>query len=61
MARLERDLSSDEVRQTLEENITLARAVGINGTPGYVIGGAIIAGAIGAAGLNEKIVAERAR
>lgn len=61
MAQLERDLSSDEVRQTLAESVTLAKALGVKGTPGYVIGDAIIPGAIGAAGLKEKIAAERAR
>jgi protein-disulfide isomerase len=61
MARLERDLSGDEVRQTLAESVTLARALGINGTPGYVIGDAVIPGAIGAAGLKDKIAAERSR
>ncbi len=59
VTRLEQDLSSDEVRETLEESIRLARAVGINGTPGYVIGNAIIPGAIGAAGLKEKIALAR--
>lgn len=49
MARLEQDLSSDEVRRTLDENAALARAVGIKGTPAY------------AAGLKEKIAAERSR
>lgn len=61
IARLERDLATDEVRQTLEESGKLARAVGINGTPGYVIGEAIIPGAIGAAGLKERIAAVRSR
>lgn len=61
MARLEQDLSSDEVRRTLDENAALARAVGIKGTPAYVIGDTVIAGAIGAAGLKEKIAAERSR
>ncbi len=61
MARLERDLSSEEVRLTLEENAALARAVGIKGTPAYVIGDTVVAGAIGAAGLKEKIAAERSR
>ncbi|MBR0702695.1 DsbA family protein [Bradyrhizobium diazoefficiens] len=61
MARLEQDLSSDEVRQTLEEGRTLAKALGISGTPSYVIGDAIIPGAMGAAGLKEKIALARSR
>ncbi len=59
MERIERDLSSDEIRETLEESARLARALGINGTPSYVIGNAIIPGAIGTAGLRERIAAAR--
>ena len=59
VTQIERDLSSDEVRASLEENITLARAIGINGTPGYVIGNAIVPGAVGAARLKENIALAR--
>jgi protein-disulfide isomerase len=59
LARIERDLSGDEVRDTLDEARMLAREVGIRGTPGYVVGANVIPGAIGAAGLKEKIAAAR--
>lgn len=59
MRRLEQDLSSDEVTQTLEESAKLAGAIGINGTPGYVIGDAIIPGAVGVARLKESIALAR--
>jgi protein-disulfide isomerase len=59
VTQIERDLSSDEVRASLEENTTLARAVGINGTPGYIIGNAIVPGAVGAARLKENIALAR--
>ena len=59
MARLERDLASDEIRATLEESAQLARALGISGTPAYVIGNAIVPGAIGAARLKDIIKAAR--
>ena len=61
VAQIERDLSSDEVRLTLEESATLAQAIGIRGTPGYVVGTTVIPGAIGAAALKEKIAAARAK
>jgi protein-disulfide isomerase len=61
MRRLEQDLSSDEVTQTLEESAKLAGAVGINGTPGYVIGDAIIPGAVGVARLEESIALARSK
>ena len=37
MARLEKDIESEEVRATIEENLKLAEALGINGTPSYVV------------------------
>src|SRR5882757_4061039 len=59
MARLEKDLSSQEVRATLEENMKLAEAMGMNGTPSYVIGKQIVIGAVGVENLKEKISTAR--
>src|SRR5258708_1416976 len=55
MARIEKDLASPEVRATIEENFKLAEAMGMNGTPSYVIGKQVVIGAIGRDGLAEKI------
>ena len=55
MARLEKDMESEEVKRTLEENFKLAEAMGMNGTPSYVIGKQVVVGAVGLAGLQEKI------
>jgi protein-disulfide isomerase len=55
MAKLEKDLSGQEVRATLEENMKLAEAMGMNGTPSYVIGKQIVIGAVGLDNLKEKI------
>ena len=55
MAQLENDVASDEVRVTLAESVKLAQDLGVRGTPGYVIGDAIIPGAIGLAALTAKI------
>jgi protein-disulfide isomerase len=55
MTRLEKDVASPEVRATLEENFKLAEAMGMNGTPSYVIGKQVVIGAIGRDGLAEKI------
>jgi protein-disulfide isomerase len=57
VARLNQDLTSAEVKDTLTESTQLARTLGINGTPGYVIGDTIVPGAIGAAGLKERVTA----
>ena len=55
MGRLEKDLASPEVRATIEENFKLAEAMGMNGTPSYVIGKQIVIGAVGVDSLKEKI------
>lgn len=59
MARIERDSASEEVRATLGEDMKLAGAVGIHGTPGYVIGDKVVLGAVGLAALKERIAASR--
>jgi protein-disulfide isomerase len=59
MARLEKDLKSDEIDATLAESLKLAEALGLNGTPSYVIGNDIVIGAVGLAKLGEKIQAAR--
>jgi len=61
MERLQKDMDSAEVAQTLEESRTLASDIGIRGTPGYVIGDRLIPGAIGAPALKAQIAAARAR
>jgi protein-disulfide isomerase len=61
MARLEKDLKSDEIGKTLEESMKLAEALGLNGTPSYVIGNDVVIGAVGLATLSQKIQAARAR
>ncbi len=55
MARLEKDMASPEVKATIDENFKLAEAMGMNGTPSYVIGKDVVVGAIGLDGLKEKI------
>jgi protein-disulfide isomerase len=55
MARLEKDMQGPEVDKTLRQDFKLAEALGLNGTPSYVIGDEVIIGAIGLQGLQEKI------
>jgi protein-disulfide isomerase len=55
MARLEKDMKSDEVKATLEENFKLAEALGMNGTPSYVVGSDVVVGAVGLDSLREKV------
>lgn len=57
--RIARDLDDPEVQITIAETHMLARDLGINGTPAYVIGDKIVPGAIGASGLKTQILAAR--
>ncbi|MBI3436723.1 MAG: DsbA family protein [Proteobacteria bacterium] len=59
MARLERDFAGAEVRATIEESLKLAEALGINGTPSYVVGKDVVVGAVGLAALRGKVNAAR--
>jgi protein-disulfide isomerase len=59
LTRLQKDMDSDEVRATIDEDAELARAIGINGTPGYIIGKAVVPGAIGVAALKDQIANAR--
>src|SRR5262245_13140795 len=55
MARLEKDMASEEVKTTLAESFKIAEAIGLNGTPSYVIGGEAVIGAVGLATLKERV------
>jgi protein-disulfide isomerase len=55
MTRLEKDMKSPEVQTTIDEDMKLADAIGVDGTPSYVIGDQLIVGAIGFDKLQEKI------
>ena len=55
VARIEKDLTSPEIKATITENMKLAEDMDMNGTPSYVIGKQIVIGAVGLDGLKEKI------
>jgi protein-disulfide isomerase len=55
VARIEKDLTSPEIKATITENMKLAEDMDLNGTPSYVIGKQIVIGAVGLEGLKEKI------
>jgi protein-disulfide isomerase len=55
MARIEKDMASDEVKATIEENFKLADALGLNGTPSYIVGSDVVIGAVGLNTLREKV------
>jgi protein-disulfide isomerase len=59
MARLEKDMASDEVKNTLQESFTIAEALGLNGTPSYVVGSDVVIGAVGLPALKERVNSTR--
>jgi protein-disulfide isomerase len=58
--RLKADAARPEVDEVLGDSQRLAIRLGINGTPGYVVGEEVIPGAIGYDGLAENVAAVRA-
>jgi protein-disulfide isomerase len=60
MARLEKDMASEEIRATLEESMQLADKLGLNGTPSYVVGPNVVVGAVGLEALKDKVESARA-
>lgn len=58
-AKLEKMLEDPRISEILQESFELADALGITGTPSYVIGNEVIPGAVGSDQLSEKIAAVR--
>jgi len=55
MARIDKDLASDEVKVSLEESLKLAETLGLNGTPSFIIGSDVVIGAVGLDALRQKV------
>jgi protein-disulfide isomerase len=55
VARIEKDIAGDEVKATLQESFKIAEALGLNGTPSYVVGNDVVIGAVGLNTLREKV------
>lgn len=55
VAKLKKDAESDEIAVALENALTLGRDVGVQGTPGFVIGGELFPGYLGEDGLKQAI------
>lgn len=54
-----RDLKSAALRTELENNLELGRALGLSGTPSYVVGGQVLNGAVGYETLKAAIAKAR--
>jgi protein-disulfide isomerase len=57
MERARREMENPDVQRALDQNMQLAQALGVNGTPGFIIGKQLVPGAIDLDTL-KKMVAE---
>jgi protein-disulfide isomerase len=60
-ARLQADMETPEIRASLERNHTLAQALGIQGTPAFVIGAELVPGAVDLNTLKAFVSRARAK
>jgi protein-disulfide isomerase len=58
-ARLQHDMADAAIRERLAANVALARALGVDGTPSFVIGDQIVAGAVPISELREAVASAR--
>ena len=54
-AKLKADLRDPEIEAILRENYAAAEALGINGTPAFIVGDQIIVGAVGPDRMQEAL------
>jgi len=59
LERLERDMQDPAIQEAIARNLQLANALGITGTPSFIIGQELVPGAVGPGTLQGLI--ERAR
>ncbi len=57
--RLKKDMASPKVSQVIERNLTLAQKIGVDGTPGFVIGEQLIPGAIPLETMRQVVKQQR--
>ena len=61
VAKAEADAQSKETLEAIEKNLTLARDLGISGTPGFILNDQLTPGYMGYDGMKEAIAALRAK
>lgn len=59
VARLEQDMQSPAIIDSINRNLALGEAIGVRGTPAFVIGDEMIPGAISAEDMQKRIAAAR--
>lgn len=58
-ARLEKDMDDPKLKAIIDRNLALASALGVRGTPAFVIGKQFVPGAVDAAALKQLIAEAR--
>jgi protein-disulfide isomerase len=58
-AQLEKDMEDPKIKKAIERNLALATALGVRGTPAFVIGKQFVPGAVDAAALKQLIADAR--
>ncbi|MDP1963654.1 MAG: DsbA family protein [Reyranella sp.] len=61
VALLEKDMEDPKFKQLIDRNVALAGALGVRGTPAFVIGDQFVPGAVDAAALKQLIADARKR
>ena len=57
--RLKQDMNAPDIAQQLQTNSTLAKALGVNGTPTFVVGDQVVEGAIDLSAMKELVADAR--
>ncbi len=60
VARLTKDMEAEAIRLTIQNTVRLGDKLGITGTPSFVVGDAVISGAVGNEPLRQALAAVRA-
>ena len=60
VAQLSRDMKDRAIQDYIQETRSLAQAIGIRGTPSFVIDGALVRGVVDSARMKELVAAARA-
>jgi protein-disulfide isomerase len=60
-AQLKKDMDDTKLNESIERNLRLATAIGVDGTPAYIVGEQIIPGAIDAGSLAKIVEIERSK
>ncbi|WP_165769516.1 DsbA family protein [Arboricoccus pini] len=59
LARFDSDMAGPDVAELIDQNLQLASALGINGTPSFIVGDTLVPGAVPIASLEELVTKQR--